>query len=242
MLELSQASNIDFTKVQELATEEGIYVLVDKDKDWTSFDVVAKMRSLTKIRKIGHAGTLDPLATGLLIVCIGKKATKQIYTFQDAGKRYTATVKLGATTKSYDAEFDEENICSVDHITEEMVMEASKKFLGQIKQYPPAFSARKIGGKKMYELARNNQEIKIKPAIVEIDSIDILKYELPHIELDVRCSKGTYIRSLAFDIGKELSVGGYLSDLRRTEIGSYSVENALKIQEIQDFFDKEVNN
>jgi riboflavin kinase/FMN adenylyltransferase/tRNA pseudouridine(55) synthase len=233
----SKLENIDFHTVQDEATENGIVILVDKGKDWTSFDVVAKLRSLTKIKKIGHAGTLDPLATGLLIVCVGRKATKQISTFQDAGKRYTAMVKLGATTKSYDSEFDEENLCSTEHVTREMVEEILPKFIGQIEQLPPAFSARKIKGRRMYEMARKNIEMEIAPAIVEIQSITIEKIDLPYIELDVRCSKGTYIRSLAFDIGKELGVGGYLSDLRRTEIGEYSVDNAITIQEISDLHD-----
>lgn len=221
----------------ELATTDGITWLIDKDRDWTSFDVVAKLRGATKIKKTGHAGTLDPLATGLLILCQGR-ATKQIDNFQALKKSYTTTIKLGAVTKSFDSEYDEESIKDTSHITRELLNQAISTFIGQIEQIPPMFSAKKVDGKKLYELARKGKEIKLKPSKVEIYSMEVVDYDLPVIELNISCSKGTYIRSLARDIGEKLSCGAYLKNLRRTAIGEYSVNDALKISEIVEVIDK----
>ncbi len=223
-----------FDEWKSLVEHEGGVALIDKDVDWTSFDVVAKMRSLAKIKKVGHAGTLDPLATGLLILCFGK-ATKSIETYQAQEKRYTALIRLGATTKTDDAEFDEENICSTDHLSKSEIESAVMSFLGEISQIPPMFSAKKVKGKRLYELARKNIEIELKPSIVNIYDIKILSINLPYVELDIQCSKGTYIRSLARDIGNKLSVGAYLKSLRRTAIGSFNVDDAFKIQELVEF-------
>lgn len=211
--------------------ENGGVVLIDKEKDWTSFDVVAKLRGRTRIKKIGHAGTLDPLATGLLIVCLGK-ATKSIQSFQDQTKVYRATVKLGATTRTDDAEAEEEQIRDCSHLQREEIEAAVQSFTGAIQQIPPMFSAIKKGGVPLYKMARKGQEIEREPRSVYIESIDIPDISLPYLTLDVTCSKGTYIRSLARDIGERLGCGGYLADLRRTAIGSYRADNALRIGDI----------
>jgi tRNA pseudouridine55 synthase len=213
----------------------GGVALIDKAKDWTSFDVVAKMRGITRIKKIGHAGSLDPLATGLLIVCLGKM-TKSISSFQEQTKMYQAVVKLGATTKTDDAEAPEEQITSADEaimgaITLTQVEKAAKEFLGVIAQIPPMYSAIKKNGVPMYKLARKGQEIEREARMVEFYRIDVERFEPPYCTLAVECSKGAYIRSLARDIGARLGVGGYLADLRRTGIGYYSVENAISIEE-----------
>lgn len=206
-------------------------LLIDKEKNWTSFDVVAKLRNLLKIKKIGHAGTLDPLATGLLIICFGKY-TKSIEQYQSLKKQYYSVIKIGAETLSGDAEFEEENIKDFSHLTEKDVSEAVMSFVGRINQVPPMFSAKKIKGKPLYRYARKGQVLNPKPVEVEIYKIVIEKIELPYVSFFVECSKGTYIRSLATDIGKKLGVGAYLFDLRRTKIGDYSVDNAFKINEL----------
>lgn len=212
-------------------TEEGGVVLVDKGKDWTSFDVVAKLRGMTRIKKIGHAGTLDPLATGLLIVCLGKM-TKSINGFQEQTKAYRAVVKLGATTKTDDAEAPEENSVSLELLTNEKIRDVAQSFLGEIAQIPPMFSAIKKNGVPLYKMARKGQEIEREARHVRIEAITTESIVLPYCTLHITCSKGTYIRSLARDIGAALGVGGYLADLRRTSIGSYSVNDALTIDEI----------
>lgn len=215
------------------AHENGGTVLIDKEKDWTSFDVVAKLRGLVRIKKIGHAGTLDPLATGLLIVCVGK-ATKTIDHFQGMPKVYEAVIKLGATTKTDDSEADEENIRDYSLLRNEEIEQAVQAFTGDIEQIPPMFSAIKKNGIPLYKLARKGQEIEREPRRVRIESITITDVALPYLHIEVLCSKGTYIRSLARDIGEKLGCGGYLSSLRRTAIGSLSVDEAVQIGDIQE--------
>ncbi|MFY7997125.1 MAG: tRNA pseudouridine(55) synthase TruB [Candidatus Kapaibacteriota bacterium] len=212
-------------------SDVGGVALLDKGKDWTSFDVVAKLRGITRIKKVGHAGTLDPLATGLLIVCFGKK-TKSINDFQEQTKTYRAVVKLGATTKTDDAEAEEEYITSVNTLTSEQVRGVLTNFLGEIEQIPPMFSAIKKNGVPLYKMARKGQEIEREARRVRIDAIEVESLALPYCTLAITCSKGTYIRSLARDIGAMLGVGGYLADLRRTRIGAYSAQDALMVEEI----------
>lgn len=215
------------------AQSSGGVALIDKQKGWTSFDVIAKMRGITRIKKTGHAGTLDPLATGLLIVCCGRAATKTIDTYQAQKKEYRTVVKLGATTKTDDAEGEEENILSTENILLKDVEEVLKDFQGEISQVPPMYSAIKKDGVPMYKLARKDITIEIAPRNITIYSLKIVEFNSPFITLDVECSKGTYIRSLARDIGKALGCGGYMADLRRTAIGEYRVENAVTIDQIR---------
>lgn len=226
--------NLPFTldMLIETANNEGAMLLIDKDSGWTSFDVVAKLRGLTHIKKIGHAGTLDPLATGLLIVCIGKKATKEIDSFQAMNKIYSAEFKLGATTKTDDSEYEEENVKVIGNIELDTIKKAISKFIGKIEQIPPDFSAKKIEGKSAYKLARKNREVVLKPSQIEIFSFDIVDLELPLINAEIICSKGTYIRSIARDLGKELGCGAYLKNLRRKAIGNYDVELSFAIKDL----------
>ncbi len=209
----------------------GKVLLVDKPLGWTSFDVVNKLRySLRKsfhIKKIkvGHAGTLDPLATGLLIICTGK-ATKQIESFMGLEKEYTGTFSLGKTTLSYDAETAVDATFPTQHISEDVLLKTTQKFLGEIQQIPPIFSAIKKGGKTAYKEARKGKDLKLDARPVHISEFEITKIEMPEVGFRVKCSKGTYIRSLAFDFGKALESGAFLSGLRRTKIGDYSIENA----------------
>ena len=219
--------------------KEGEVLLFNKPLHWTSFQLVNKVRWLVKRElqvkkiKVGHAGTLDPLANGLMILCTGKK-TKEIDQYQAAEKEYIATVKLGATTPSYDGETAENYFYGTQHITQDLVQEAILSFLGDIQQYPPIFSAIKVGGKKMYESARKGHEVAIKPRSVQIKELEILDFNMPYVKFRVVCSKGTYIRSLAYDIGKVLNSGAWLSKLQRTKIGEYSLENALDIQAFEE--------
>ncbi len=207
----------------------GVVILADKPQGWTSFDVVNKirwkLRHLTGVKKIkvGHAGTLDPMATGLLIVCCGK-ATKSIAEFQDLPKTYTGTLKLGATTPSYDAETEEDQQYPYEHITETRLEAARQKFTGKIEQIPPMYSAIKVKGQPLYKLARKGKTIERKARQVEIYSFAFRQIRLPYIDFEVQCSKGTYIRSLAHDLGQALGSGAYLTALRRTAIGPYLVE------------------
>lgn len=211
----------------------GQVLLVDKPLDWTSFQAVNKLKyklkrefkELPKKFKIGHAGTLDPRATGLLIVCTGK-FTKKIPEIQDAPKEYIAEIKIGVQTESYDTEKPEILHQDISHINEELILAALEKFVGEIDQKPPVFSALKIDGERAYDLARAGQEVEMKSRKTTIHYINEIKINLPLITFTVGCSKGTYIRSLAHDIGQELGVGAYLTQLRRTKIGDYSVENA----------------
>jgi tRNA pseudouridine55 synthase len=215
--------------------QEGEVLLFNKPLHWTSFQLVNKVRWLIKrdlqVKKIkvGHAGTLDPLANGLMILCTGKK-TKEIDEYQAAEKEYIATIKLGATTPSYDGETAENCFYGTQHINEDLIKKTILTFLGDIQQYPPIFSAIKVGGKKLYESARKGKEVDIKPRSISIKELEILSIQMPYIQLRVACSKGTYIRSLAYDIGKALNSGAWLSKLERTKIGEYSVKNAIDIQ------------
>lgn len=209
----------------------GQVLLFDKPLDWTSFQLVNKVRWLIrknfKIKKIkvGHAGTLDPLASGLLIICTGK-ATKTIDLIQGQEKEYTGSITLGATTPSYDLETEVDATYPTDHLSEEKIREATNAFLGEIQQYPPVFSALKKDGKRLYEYARSGEEVKISARNVQISEFEITGIEMPKVHFRVVCSKGTYIRSLAHDFGKELGTGGHLSALRRTRIGEHSVKEA----------------
>lgn len=211
--------------------QEGHVFLIDKPLDWTSFDVVNKIRwnirkayDLKKI-KVGHAGTLDPKATGLLLVCTGKM-TKSIDQLQAQEKTYTGTIKLGATTPTYDLESEEDQTFPTAHLTEELIHEATKQFIGEIEQFPPMHSAIKVDGKRLYELAREGQEIERKARKITIHDFKITKIDLPFVDFECNCSKGTYIRSLAYDFGKAVNSGGYLTALRRTKIGDFDVINA----------------
>lgn len=223
----------------------GLVLLVDKPLQWTSFDVVKKLRWLLKRKaglkklKVGHAGTLDPLATGLLIVCAGKE-TKSINQYQGLHKRYTAELKLGATTPSYDAETEEANHQPIDHLTTDSIVTEIQKFKGLIWQKPPMYSAIKKDGKKLYEHARAGETIEVKSRQVQILDLEITKMNLPYIQIDLVCSKGTYVRSLAFDIGEALGVGAYLTSLRRTSIGHYEVEQAFSIEEWVQLIEQEI--
>lgn len=219
--------------IQDLTLEdfaEGQLLLINKPYRWTSFDIVGKLRNAFKPMKlkVGHAGTLDPLATGLLIVCTGKM-TKQIDTFQAEEKEYTGTITLGATTPSYDLETEVDQTFDLSGITEEDIRNATKQFIGDIQQYPPAHSAVKVDGERLYEKARRGEEVELRIRNVTITEFDITRIDLPEVDFRVVCSKGTYIRSLANDFGKALNNGAYLSRLRRTRSGSFHVENAHEI-------------
>ncbi len=211
--------------------DPGKIILVDKPLTWTSFDVVKKLRYHLKVKKIGHAGTLDPLATGLLILCTGKM-TKQINSFQAQKKEYTGRFIIGATTPSYDLETQVENEVSIESITEQDVVLASQKFIGEIDQTPPIYSAVKVGGKRAYKEARKGVKVEIKSRTVQIESFEITHMALPEVSFKIVCSKGTYIRSIARDLGEILGVGAYLAELRRTKIGEFSVESANTIDEL----------
>lgn len=213
--------------------EQGQILLIDKPVEWTSFDVVRKIRNLIKIKKVGHAGTLDPLATGLLIVCTGR-FTKKINEYMAQEKEYTGTLTLGATTPTYDLESEPRNFKDLTVISEELIANATKQFIGAIMQVPPAHSAIKIGGKRVYELARQGKEVVIEPRKITIMQFDIEKIEMPVVHFRVICSTGTYIRSLAHDFGAALGCGAYLSGLCRTRIGAYKLEDAKSMQEWED--------
>jgi tRNA pseudouridine55 synthase len=217
--------------------EEGRVLLIDKPLRWTSFDMIRKIRNLIRIKKVGHAGTLDPLATGLLIICTGK-FTKRINEYMAKEKEYTGTFTLGATTPTYDLESDPENFKPTTGISEDDIQKARLPFTGEIMQVPPAHSAIQIGGKRMYELARQGKEVKIEPRKVTISEFEITNIELPVVHFRVVCSTGTYIRSLAKDFGDELGCGAYLSSLCRTRIGEFKLKDAAPIDE----FEKEVKN
>jgi len=219
--------------------KEGEVLLFNKPLHWTSFQLVNKVRWLVKRQlnvkkiKVGHAGTLDPLANGLMILCTGKK-TKEIDLYQAAEKEYIGTLKLGATTPSYDGETAENYFFATQHITEELIKKTMLTFQGDIQQMPPIFSALKVGGKKMYESARKGEEVVIKPRSIHIKELEILSIDLPFITFKVACSKGTYIRSLAYDIGKALNSGAWLCKLERTKIGKYNIENAIDIKDFEE--------
>jgi tRNA pseudouridine55 synthase len=211
---------------------EGKLLLIDKPLRWTSFDVVRKIRNLIKIKKVGHAGTLDPLATGLLIVCTGK-FTKKINEYMAQEKEYTGTITLGARTPTYDLESEPQDFKSVAEVTPEQIQQATKTFTGSILQTPPIHSAIKKEGKRVYELARKGVDVKLEPRPVTISEFEIVKLDLPIIEFRVVCSTGTYIRSLANDFGEALDCGGYLSGLCRTRIGNFLLKDAMTIEQFE---------
>ncbi len=213
----------------------GQVILIDKPVNWTSFNVVSRVRRLTKVKKVGHAGTLDPLATGLLIVCTGKK-TKEISEYQAQRKKYTGIITLGKSSPSMDLATEITEKVLPDDLSEEKILSVRNKFLGNIEQVPPMFSALKHKGKALYKLARAGKEVERAPRQVEIFSFDITKIELPDIHFEIACSKGTYIRVIADDFGKELSCSGILSLLRRTEIGDYKVDDAFDLDEFTAMF------
>jgi tRNA pseudouridine55 synthase len=210
--------------------EEGQVILINKPLHWTSFDAVRKIRNMIRIKKVGHAGTLDPLATGLLILCTGK-FTKKINEYMAKEKEYTGTFTLGATTPTYDLESEPANFQPIDHLTEEAIHKMTGLFKGDILQVPPAHSAIKVEGKRVYELARKGKEVKLEPRKVTILDFDITKIEMPVVHFRVVCSTGTYIRSLANDFGQALGCGAYLSSLCRTRIGEFKLEDAMSIEE-----------
>lgn len=216
--------------MKELDLNEGYVAVIDKPYEWTSADVVRKIKfqlrkcGYPKI-KIGHAGTLDPLATGILLVCIGR-ATKQVEKLQSKEKEYVAELELGATTPSGDMEHEIDQRYPTEHITRERVEQALHSLMGEREQLPPLYSAKKVQGVRAYEFARLGEEIELKKAIINIYALELLEYDLPYIKIRVQCSKGTYIRSLAFEIGEALESGAYLRSLRRTRNGGYTVEQA----------------
>jgi tRNA pseudouridine55 synthase len=215
--------------------KNGQVLLIDKPLTWTSFQVVNKLRWEIKQRfnikkiKVGHAGTLDPLATGLLIICTGKQ-TKQIDTYQGQVKEYTGTFTVGGTTPSYDLETAVEETFPTGHISEELLHKTTEQFTGEIQQKPPIFSAIKKDGKRLYELARKGETTEIKERTVTVSKFEITKINLPEVAFRIICSKGTYIRSIAFDYGKALNSGAHLSALRRTKIGNFYVDDALSME------------
>ena len=225
--------NID--SFSSIDIKEGKVILIDKPINWTSFDVVKYIRKSLehkfKIKKIkvGHAGTLDPLATGLLIICIGKQ-TKNISKYQDLAKTYTGRFKLGESTPSFDAETDVNEKFEYDHITINNLKKLANEFIGNSLQKPPIFSAIKKDGKRLYNYARENKEIEIDKREIQIYNFEILDFNSPYVEFKIDCSKGTYIRTIANDFGKRLNSGSYLYELRRTKIGEFSVLNAIDIK------------
>ena len=223
--------------------EEGVILSFDKPYRWTSFDVVGKVRWLicrhlgVKRLKVGHAGTLDPLATGVLIVCTGR-ATKRIEELQAGTKEYLATIRLGATTPSFDLEKPIDATYPTEHITSEMVEQVLERFKGKIEQVPPTFSACKVDGKRAYKMARGGKKVELKPKTLVIDDIELTDCNLPDITIRVVCSKGTYIRALARDIGQALQSGGHLTALRRTRVGEYKVEECLNPEKFSEWIEK----
>lgn len=230
---------------------QGEILVINKPLDWTSFDLVNKVRNmlcrLMKIKKLklGHAGTLDPKATGVMVLCSGK-LTKQIDEIQADEKEYVALLKVGATTPSFDLETAEDEQFTTAHITRETAENILPLFVGAIEQIPPAYSAIKVNGKRAYKLARKGEEIELKSKMLVIKEIELLRFDMPEIELRIVCSKGTYIRALARDIGKALNSGAYLIGLKRTRIGEYTIDNSLELSELadllSDYFQNNNNN
>ena len=222
----------------------GEIIPINKPYTWTSFQIVNKVRYHLSRKygikrfKVGHAGTLDPLATGVLLLCTGK-ATKRIEELQSQTKEYVAEITLGATTPSYDLEHPIDATYPYEHITRELVEETLKQFIGNIAQRPPLFSACKVEGKRAYDLARGGSDMQLAPKQIRIDDIELLDYDLPRIKIRVVCGKGTYIRSLARDIGEAMNSGGHLSDLQRTRIGEYRIEDCITPEAFQEWLDKQ---
>lgn len=224
--------------MNEISIQEGGFLLINKPLRWTSFDVVKKLRNISRIKKIGHAGTLDPLATGMLIVCYGKY-TKKIEGIQSQQKAYTGTFVIGKTTPSFDLETEVDETYPTEHITPAFLEEKINLFRGDIKQVPPQHSAVKVNGKRAYQHARKGEIVELKIRDAHISKYDIDATNFPEISFEIHCSKGTYIRSLARDLGKALGSGAYMSSLVRTRIGDYAVENAVEMEDIketEDFF------
>jgi len=226
----------DLDKIENV--KAGQMLLIDKPLNWTSFQAVNKIRHLFKVHlgikklKVGHAGTLDPLATGLLVICIGKR-TKEIDQYIGQSKTYTGTFTLGASRPSYDMETEIDQHFATDHITEELIKEAAISFLGEQQQIPPIFSAKKIDGKRAYKSARIGEEVIMRANPIELFQFDIIKIDGNTVHFLIKASKGTYIRSIAYDFGKKLNSGAYLSSLRRTHSGEFSTENAISIEEFE---------
>lgn len=224
---------------EEVDWKAGVFVPIDKPFEWTSFDVVNKLRYQLKRRtgqkkfKVGHAGTLDPRATGLLILACGA-ATKSIEQIASDDKKYEGVIKIGATTPTYDGEMAADATFPIDHIDDALIEEARRRFIGPIDQIPPIFSAIKKDGKRLYQYARKGQEVQITPRRVEIKSLEITRIGLDELSFSCHCSKGTYIRSLAHDLGKYLKSGAYLKTLVRTEIGPYSLDDAWNLEQLNE--------
>ena len=209
--------------------EEGLVFLIDKDPEWTSFDVVNKIRRTMRIKKVGHAGTLDPLATGLVIVCTGK-ATRSIESYMGAEKEYTGSIRLGETRPSHDLETQPDAFYEFHHISRDEIIESARQFIGVQQQLPPMYSALKVNGKKLYELARKGKETERKTREITIHEFEITGINLPEIHFRAVVSKGTYLRSLAYDFGRALGTGACLSSLRRTRIGSSDIKDSMTIE------------
>ena len=228
----------NLSELADINPEEGYVLGIDKPYGWTSSDVVRKVKFMLQHKlkkkniKVGHAGTLDPLATGVLIVCIGK-ATKRAEALQAEEKEYVAEIKFGETTPCFDLEKEVDAVYPYEHITEESIAAVLPSFLGEIDQIPPIFSAKMIGGKRAYEFARKGQEIEMKPARITISDLEILSFCSPTLTIRVRCSKGTYIRSLARDLGVELQSGAHLIGLKRTRSGTFLVESCFSMEDVE---------
>lgn len=228
---------------QNTIKEEGSFILIDKPLKITSFGVVKRLKhsfvkkTKKKRYKVGHAGTLDPLASGLLIICAGKK-TKEISQFQGLPKEYTGVITIGATTPSFDLETEIDQTFDYSEITNDIILETAKKMEGEFLQTPPIYSAKKIDGKRAYDYARNGEEVKMNKALVTIYQFDVTKIDLPNIHFKINCSKGTYIRSIAYDFGELIKNGAHLTELRRTKIGEFSVENAISVEEAKDLIEE----
>ena len=229
-----------YTEINEPADfQNGIILLLNKPRTWSSFDVVRKVKSLLRTKygfkkiKVGHGGTLDPLASGLIIVGTGK-ATKLLNNFQNQEKEYIADIFIGATTPSFDLETEVNKEFATEHITEELIKEILNGFIGKYEQTPPLFSAKRINGKRAYKFARQGSDMKLESVVVEIIEIELLNFDIPNIQIRVKCSKGTYIRSLADDIGKKLNSGAYLAGLKRTASGDYKLKDAIELSSFQE--------
>ena len=220
--------------------EDGIILKVDKPIGWTSFDIVNKIRNTLKLKKVGHAGTLDPLASGLLIVCTGKY-TKKIHEYQDFDKEYIGSFVIGKTTPSHDLETEFISNKSIKNITEEKIMKTTKSFIGNQYQIPPKFSAIKINGERAYKKARKKENVILKPREVRINKFEITSINLPKIDFVINCSKGTYIRSIARDYGNKLKVGAFLNELKRTKIGNISIKDSVAIEKLINKIKKDLN-
>jgi len=212
--------------------EQGQLLLINKPLHWTSFDVVRRIRHLVKVKKVGHAGTLDPMATGLLVICTGK-FTKKISEYMSQEKEYVGSFTIGAETPTYDLESKPQNFKSIDEVSPQKIMAVAQKFVGEVSQVPPAHSAIKVKGKRVYELARKGKSVELEPRKVTIKEFEIANVELPVVNFRVICSTGTYIRSLANDFGNTLGCGAYLSSLCRTRIGAFKLEDALTLEQFE---------